>query len=226
MSIRNIVIAVIVVMAFLGGIVWQSQMQKAQPPAPAAGGEQSAPAMPGGGEQGGGMGGGMGGGAGAMGGQQVAPPPPGASAGLAWTVPANWKPVEASSMRLATYQIPATGGDKNGGECAVFFFGAGQGGGIEENLNRWVGQFENASAPDKSQGEVAGFKVHRVHVTGTYTAGGMMMQSAANNPGYALLGAIVEGPNGNVFFKLTGPKATVDAAKGAFEGMLKTMKKG
>ena len=217
MSIRTIVIVVVVVMAFLGGIVWQSQMQKAQPAAPMGGTEQAAPAMPGG--DGGQMGG-------QMGGQQIAPPPADASPGLTWTVPAKWTTLDARSMRVATYGIPATGGDAEGAECAVFYFGPNQGGGAAENLDRWVGQFENPSQPERTQADIAGFKVYRVHVTGAYLApSGPMMQSTGTKPGYALLGAIVEGPNGRVFFKLTGPQKTVNNAKSELEGMLKTMRK-
>ncbi len=39
-------------------------------------------------------------------------------------------------------------------------------------------------------------------------------------PGYRLLGAIVEGPNGSVFLKFTGPAATVARNRMAFDKML------
>ncbi len=216
MSIRTIVIVVVVVMAFLGGIVWQSQMQRTQQaPAPAAGTEQGMP--PAGGE---------GGPSGQMMGQQVAPPPADAELGIAWKVPASWSTLDARSMRVATYGITARGGDSEGAECAVFYFGPNQGGGAEENLDRWVGQFEHPSQPERTTGEVAGMKLWRVHVLGDYLApSGPMMQSTGTKNGFALLGAIVEGPNGRVFFKLTGPKKTVDAAKGEFEDMLKSVHK-
>ncbi len=215
MSIRTIVIVVIVVVAFLGGIIWQSQMQKAQAPAPAAGSEQAAPAMPGGAS-----------GQGATSAPEVAPPPAEASPGLTWKVPANWNTLEARPMRVATYGIPALSGDSEGAECAVFYFGPNQGGGAAENMDRWVGQFEHPSQPDRSQAEISGFKVWRVHVTGDYLApSGPMMQSSGTKPGYALLGAIVEGPAGRVFFKLTGPKRTVEGSKREFDDMLKSLHK-
>ena len=44
-------------------------------------------------------------------------------------------------------------------------------------------------------------------------------------PGYKLLGAIVEGPGGNVFFKLTGPAKTVEAARADFNKLLKGVTK-
>ena len=215
MPVRTIVIVIVVVVAFLGGIVWQSQMQKAQPAAPDAGGEQVAPAMPGGDAE-----------PAPAGGQQVVAPSADASPGLVWKVPANWSKGEARPMRLATYGIPALGGDAQGAECAVFYFGPNQGGGAEENLDRWVGQFEHASQPERSQAQVAGFKVWRVRVTGDYLApSGPMMLSSGTKPGFAMLGAIVEGPAGRVFFKLTGPQKTVDASRHEFENLLRTLRK-
>jgi len=226
MSMRTIVVVVIVVMAFLGGIVWQSQMQKAQPTAASGGETQSAPAMPGGGDPNAQAGGAPQGQAPA-GGQQIAAPPSDASPGLAWDVPSTWTTGEQRPMRLATYAIPAKGGDADGGECAVFYFGPNQGGGAAENLDRWVGQFDHPSQPERSQVEIAGFKVWRVHVKGAYLApSGPMMQSSGSKPGYALNGAIVEGPAGRVFFKLTGPEKTVAASANDFEKLLKSMRKG
>jgi hypothetical protein len=40
-----------------------------------------------------------------------------------------------------------------------------------------------------------------------------------------LLGAIIEGPSGEVFFKLTGPAKTIAAAESEFQAMLKSVKK-
>ncbi len=215
MSIRTIVIVVVVVAAFLGGIAWQSQMQRAPQTASAPSGETGMP----GGSDAGGMPGGMPGG-------QVAPPPDGAHPGLEWKVPANWNTLEEKPMRLATYGIPAASGDGEGAECAVFYFGPSQGGGVQENLDRWVAQFEHPGTPERSQAEVAGFPVYYVRVTGDYLApSGPMMQSSGTKKGYALLGAIVEGPAGRVFFKVTGPAKTVKNCAREFEDMLKTMHK-
>src|ERR1700676_82124 len=63
------------------------------------------------------------------------------AAGVHWTAPAGWKPQGAQPMRAATYTVAPANGDKAGGECAVYFFGAGQGGSVEANVERWKGQF-------------------------------------------------------------------------------------
>jgi len=152
--------------------------------------------------------------------------------GLKWTAPKRWVQGPERPMRAATYRVPATAGDREDGECAVFFFGPGQGGGIEANIDRWIGQFEQ---PDgKPSGERAkrqketinGLAVTTIDLTGTYAGGGPMMGGAGQKKtGYRLLAAIVDGPQGAVFFKFTGPAATVAAARGEFEGLLKSLGK-
>lgn len=147
------------------------------------------------------------------------------SAGIQWTIPAGWTEQAARPMRVATYTIPAAKG-LDAGECGVFYFGKNQGGSAEENISRWGAQFEGAPSPTKSVETVAGMKVHRVQTSGTYLApGGPMMQSQGKKPGYRLLGAIVEAPQGLVFFKCTGPAATIAANERAFDGLVKSVEK-
>jgi hypothetical protein len=40
-----------------------------------------------------------------------------------------------------------------------------------------------------------------------------------------LLGAIAEGPDANWFFRAIGPRATMDAARGDFEKMARSIKR-
>ncbi len=74
---------------------------------------------------------------------------------------------------------------------------------------------------------VQGVPVMVVETRGIYTGGMTMgMQPAAEKPGWALLGAIAEGPDANWFFKFTGPEKTVTAQRAAFDAMIKSLKKG
>jgi hypothetical protein len=140
-------------------------------------------------------------------------------AGIRWTVPSNWKSQGERPMRLATYQIP------EGGECAVYYFGQGQGGSAEANIDRWKGQFEGSrDAAKVEKRTIHGLKVTTLDVSGAYT--GMGGPSAPQGPpkqGYRLLGAIVEGPQGSIFFKFAGPMKTVAQNQSAFEKMLSTL---
>jgi hypothetical protein len=123
-------------------------------------------------------------------------------------------------MRVATYAIEGAKG-AGAGECAVFYFGPGQGGRVDDNIQRWVRQFKESPTPRREKRTVAGVSVTWVDIEGTYlNPGGGMMQSRGERPDYRLLGAIVEAPGGNVFFKLTGPRATATAAEAAFNGLL------
>ena len=147
-------------------------------------------------------------------------------AGVKWSVPSRWSEGPQKPMRVATYNTPAAEGGAEGGECAVFFFGSGQGGDIEANINRWVDQFENVKNPERSSKEVYGMKVELVRIAGTYLApSGPMMQSSGKKDNYRLLGAIVAAPEGSVFFKLTGPAKTIAAAEGDFESLINSLTK-
>jgi len=149
---------------------------------------------------------------------------------LSWETPTGWiEEPPANAMRQAQYLVPGEGGD---GQCVVFYFGAGQGGGVQANADRWADQF---SQPDGSSSrdvlvteelEVGGVPVLLVQVTGTYNEGGMMMTGAPpkTKPGHMLMGAVVEGPNANWFFKFTGPEETVRSNEQSFRGLLGSIK--
>ncbi|HEV2689575.1 MAG TPA: hypothetical protein VGV35_13525, partial [Bryobacteraceae bacterium] len=66
--------------------------------------------------------------------------------------------------------------------------------------------------------------VTTVDVSGAYTGmGGPRASAGAPKPGYRLLGAVAEGPQGSIFFKFTGPVKTVAQNQAAFEKMLSTL---
>ncbi len=157
----------------------------------------------------------------------VLPGGSGASA-VVWTVPAGWKTEPPSNpTRRAQYRVPGPGGD---GECLVFYFGPGQGGDPASNADRWASQFE--PAPGKAPAmktrnlKAAGMNVLVVEASGTYLAGSMTGGPVDRRPDWALLGAIVEGPDANWYFKLTGPRGTIESQRAAFEGLLKSLKRG
>lgn len=150
----------------------------------------------------------------------------GSVAGVTWSVPGRWTEQGQRQMRVATYTIPAAEGDAEGAECAVFYFGSDQGGGVAENIDRWVQQFESPRVNDDGTKTPDAGKVTLVKISGTYTApSGPMMMSTGKKENYELLGAILEGPQGMVFFKFTGPQKTVDAAHAEFTAMIESLSK-
>ena len=104
-------------------------------------------------------------------------------AGLTWSFPNTWTVGEQRPMRSATYIISASEGDTDSAECAVYYFGPTSGGGTEENLVRWAGQFvqpdgtPSAERAQISESEIGGIKVTTIDLAGTYNvASGPMMQ--------------------------------------------------
>lgn len=147
--------------------------------------------------------------------------------GLTWQAP---KPFESrtpkSSMRVAEYGIE---GDTSS-ELGVFFFGADQGGSVDANMTRWIGQFTQPDGKEtqakRSERTVKGIDVSLVEAQGTFS-GGMAMPGAPQPAAIMdamLLAGIAKGPGGPVFFKLVGPRASVEAARGAFDGLIESLK--
>ena len=129
----------------------------------------------------------------------------------------------SSSMRLAEAEIPGPGGPAL---LTVFFFGAGGGGGVDANLQRWAGQIEldPGSTPERGGFEVNGYSVSVIEAVGTLLPSRMGGGPSEPAPGSKLLGAVIEGPGGPWFFKVTGPTDTVSAAAPAFEAMLQSVR--
>jgi hypothetical protein len=145
--------------------------------------------------------------------------------GVRWTAPAGWRNEGAQAMRAATYRIAPAPGDVIGAECGVYFFGVGQGGSVDANIERWKGQFlgpDGKPAPAKVATRKAGaLTLTTIETAGAYSGmGGPTAQSRGGVPGYRLLGAIIEGPGGNVFVKFTGPAKTTAGNQQKFEQLL------
>jgi hypothetical protein len=147
--------------------------------------------------------------------------------GVAWEDPAGWEKIPGTGMRHTSYKIPAAKGDKDPGELVVYYFGPTQGGDVDSNINRWIGQFEGADqkAIKRSDRTVNDIEQHIVEIPkGTYDLGASSMSAVKKVDNYGMLGAIVVAPTGKYFFKLTGPIKTVKAAHDPFYKLLDSVK--
>jgi hypothetical protein len=152
------------------------------------------------------------------------------AAGLRFSLPSEWARVPApSDMRAAQFRVPKTGSDAEDAEAVLFFFGAGQGGSAQDNLDRWYGQMTQPDGkPSKEAGTVViktvkGMKVTALDLAGTYKGMPAPGAPATAKTGYRLLAAAIEGPGGPWFFRIVGPDATVKGAKPAFDAMLESV---
>jgi hypothetical protein len=145
-------------------------------------------------------------------------------AAITWKVPAAWRMApNPNPMRIATYRVPATDRDTDDAEASV----SRAGGTAEANIQRWLGQFDQAGQETRSERTVGGMKVTIVEVSGTYSPGSMMGGAPPPaHPGWALMGAIVEGRGLPYFFKLIGPRATMQSARASFTALLDSITPG
>ena len=139
----------------------------------------------------------------------------GASSDLKFQPPDGWISEQpSSSMRVAQYRLPGDAGDAS---LVVYFFGVGQGGSVEANLDRWIGQMkqpDGSSSREKAKTEtttVNGMKVTLLDVTGTYSAGDMTGGggAAADKPNSRMRAGVIETNRGAYYIKLVGPEKTV-----------------
>lgn len=140
-----------------------------------------------------------------------------ASGNLRYQAPGEWKSeTPTSGMRAAQFVLPKAAGDPEDASLIIYYFGPGQGGSVQANLDRWVGQMQQpdgGSSKDKAKTEttkVNGLNVTLLDVSGTYTA--EMTPGAGdrqNKPNYRMRAAVIETPRGPYFAKLTGPSKTI-----------------
>jgi hypothetical protein len=154
-----------------------------------------------------------------------------APSGLAWKAPSTWKAVTPTNpMRKAQYSLPAAAGDPSEAECVVFYFGAGQGGDVQGNIDRWRSMFStpDGSPPPSKVGEikVGGRVITKVETAGTYqpTSMGMGGPSPEPKPGWMMLGAVVPGAEANWFFRCAGPKKTIERERANFDALLASIR--
>ncbi|MCB1007422.1 MAG: hypothetical protein KDB94_00870 [Acidobacteria bacterium] len=157
---------------------------------------------------------------------EMAPTPEGrtvAAAGFVFDLPERWvRQAPTSSMRIAQAEIP---GEKGAALLSIFHFGEGGGGGVEANLDRWIGQVEVAPGvePERGAFEVGDYRVTWIDVSGTLVPTGMGGPDQPE-PNSKLVGAVVEGAGGPWFFKAMGPAETLTGARDEFLAMLRSVR--
>lgn len=148
---------------------------------------------------------------------------PNPQATVLWTAPKDWKEMPPRPMRKTTYQADGKSGPV---EIAVFYFGPGDGGGVDANIDRWVGQFQDLpkDAAKRSENKVGELTVHDVRVEKGTFASGMPGGPAKSEEGWGMHAAVVETPAGNYFFKMIGPAATVTEQEANFTSLLQSLR--
>lgn len=145
---------------------------------------------------------------------------------VAITAPEDWQRKQPRVRIIAyEYAVPAAEGDEHDGRMTVMLAG----GSIDDNVQRWYGQFKQPDGGDTSkvarveEKEFADHTVHLVDVSGTYLDRRGPVAPAVSREGYRMLAAIVETKQGNYFIKFYGPQNTVKEQEAAFMQMIEGM---
>ena len=141
-----------------------------------------------------------------------------------FTRPGGWEWVEVkSAMRKAQLRVPDPQ-KKASADIIFFHFVEGNGGGTKANIDRWFRQFQepkekiNAKVEEVMLGQR---KVTYVQAEGTYLSG-MPGGPQTPLPNHALVGAIIESAQGNVFIRMTGPASLVKSTLNDFKKFVET----
>lgn len=148
--------------------------------------------------------------------------------GFSSTVPADWQEQPVSGgMRFKHFLLPRTEKDTRDAEVIVFYFGKGQGGGVEENVTRWKMTFDPPGGKSEALKGTA-VKTTVFDVSGTYLHKSRPMDTsipAERRPEHRMIGVVLETPNGPYFVRFVGPEKSVAKHKAAFDAWIKGFKK-
>ena len=137
--------------------------------------------------------------------------------GLKFTLPAKWVSQTADNpARAGQWQVPPLHGEGDAGQAVVFYFGPGAGGSAKDNIESWIGTMFNAeghpAAAKESHREVGGLKISQVVIFGTYN---QLVPLPGVPPvlkmNYGLVGAVIENPQGFLYWRFTGPEPLITA---------------
>jgi hypothetical protein len=141
-----------------------------------------------------------------------------------FTRPPTWQWVESTSkMRKAQLKV-SDEATKAGADVAFYYFGTNGAGSVQANVDRWLKQFAEPSDQINAKIDhttVGKTKLTYVQAEGTYNSG---MPGGPTTPmaGYALIGAILESDQGNVFVRMTGPKEFVKSRVAEFKKLVES----
>jgi len=131
-----------------------------------------------------------------------------------WQVPAGWHEVPAGQFLLAKFMLAGDGGAAAAVNVSM---SAGDGGGLDANVNRWRGQLGLAPSPDSLTTPivVAGGKASLVDMIGT---------DVRTSQPTRLVGVIVSQSDRTWFYKLMGDAKVVESQKDAFTQFVQGVK--
>jgi len=148
--------------------------------------------------------------------------------GLTWEAPEGWVSVrEFKASRIDTWAIE---GADDSITAIASWHGPDRGGGIQWNLNRWAAQIKlddgRSPTPELETWDTGSLHITIATYTGQRVVGLVSDEMAPPTPdAVRFIGAIVEGgPEGAIFFRLSGPTPIVDDLTPAFLQLVRSVR--
>jgi len=147
--------------------------------------------------------------------------------------PAAWKQVDPQfGMIEAEFSVGPGTSEADGQEVdEARMTLMASGGSIDQNIERWFGQFQQPDNRDSSEVakveelDIQGTTVHYVDISGTYTGMGGAAAGGAKD-GYRMLAAIIEmDGDRNYFIKFYGPESIIEENAKAFREFLESLER-
>lgn len=136
------------------------------------------------------------------------------------TAPEDWTRREPKS-KIVEYEFsaPASAGDEVDGRVTLM----PAGGSVKENVDRWYSQFTQIDNKDEKKLTMAGQKVHKVSIVGTFMDKPGPFAPGVERDGYRMLGVIIQMKEGNYFVKFVGGKQTVSDQEKNFDEFIASL---
>ncbi|NUP97710.1 MAG: hypothetical protein HUU28_16240 [Planctomycetaceae bacterium] len=149
---------------------------------------------------------------------------------LTFRVPDEWEAlVPKVPLRKFELRVPRVEGDTQDAELLVLHRGPVGMGPLEAQWTRWSQQFTQPDGSNSrerlklSNSKIGGRAVNEAELEGTCVAEkGPESGERWNEPGWKLLGAVIESEFGPYYVRLLGPKATVEANAARFRAFLES----
>lgn len=142
---------------------------------------------------------------------------------LTFEAPKNFERQQPrSEIIMHEFSIPPAEGDARPGRMTV----TTSGGSVQQNIDRWIGQFAQPDGSDTRKNgkieetEIRGHAVHFVELSGTFDDKPAPFAPGQKRENYRMLGAIIPTAEGTIYFKLYGPRKTVSESQEAFRDMI------
>jgi len=141
------------------------------------------------------------------------------------SVPAAWDEEEPETdTRTAEFVLPSAEGVEGDARLVVYYFGERYRGDVQAVLDRWIYQFGENAAYDIEEAEVDGLDVTTIDIAGRYVAEKAPGSGEYyDRPNQRMLATVVKTGKGPFFFKLVGPKETVDKWADAYRRVIDTL---